>query len=72
MLTFQQAQREVGARGLAGGPGSLSHLGEVFPSAAAGGSLAMGAFPYFVLSSLLGSFSALALGVTNLLCPGGD
>ena len=50
----------------------MSHLGEAFLSAAAGGSFAIGAFPYFVLSSHLGSFSTLALGVTNLLCPGGD
>jgi len=43
---------------------------ETFLSVAAGGSFAVGAFPYFVLSSHLGSFSTL--GVTNLLCPGGD
>lgn len=53
------------------GPGSVSHLGEAFLSAAAGGSFAVGTFPHFVLSSHLGSFSTLTLGVTNLLCPGG-
>lgn len=53
------------------GPGSVSHLGEAFPSAAAGGSFAIGTFLYFAPSDL-GSFSTLALGVTNLLCPGGD
>lgn len=53
-------------------PDSVSHLGETFLSVAAGGSFAIGTFPHFVLSSHLGSFSTLALGVSNHLCPGGD
>lgn len=59
-------------KGCGEGPGSTSHLGEVFLSAAAGGSFAAGGFPDFVLSSHSGSFSTLALGATELLCPGGD
>lgn len=59
-------------KGCRKGPGSVSRLGEAFLSVTAGGSFAIGTFPYFVLFSHIGSFSTLALGIANLLCPGGD
>lgn len=66
------AERGGSPKGCWKGPGFMSYLEETFLSVAAEGIFAIGTFPYFVLCSYLGSFFTLALGITDLLCPGGD